>query len=95
MTVANTKAKSVYKANGVTREWPIDFVINQDVSNINILLEDASGEQTEVTTGYSLENNVVTYPTLDSGLAPVAEGNKVIIFRTIITHIRIIRILIF
>lgn len=82
MVIANTNTKSVFNANGVTREWPIDFVINQDVSKINILLEDASGEQTEVTTGYSLENNVVTYPTLESGLAPVAEGNKVIIFRT-------------
>lgn len=82
MTVANTKAKSVYNANGVTREWQIGFDFDANVSKLNIILEDIEGKQSVIEDNYIIEDGAVIYPTVESELDPVAEGNKIIIFRT-------------
>ena len=82
MVIANTKAKSVYNANGVTRAWQIGFDFDANVSKLNIILEDVEGKQSVIEDNYIIEDGAVIYPTVESELDPVAEGNKIIIFRT-------------
>ena len=82
MAISNTKSKSVYNANGVTREWQIGFDFDANVSKLNIILEDIEGKQSVIEDNYIIEDGAVIYPTVESELDPVAEGNKIIIFRT-------------
>lgn len=81
MSITNTKAKSVYNANGTTTEWNLGFTYNDTVSNVHIYIVDANDNETEVTSNYSIVDGVLTYPTTASGLAPLAEGNKLVIVR--------------
>lgn len=81
MSITNTKAKSVYNANGTTTEWNLGFTYNDTVSNVHIYIVDANDNETEVTSNYSIADGVLTYPTTASGLAPLAEGNKLVIVR--------------
>lgn len=81
MSVTNTKAKSVYNANGTTKEWNLGFTYDDTVSNVHIYIVDANDNETEVTSNYSIANGVLTYPTTESGLDPLAEGNKLVIVR--------------
>lgn len=81
MSVTNTKAKSVYNANGTTTEWNLGFTYDDTVSNVHIYIVDANDNETEVTSNYSIADGVLTYPTTASGLDPLAEGNKLVIVR--------------
>ena len=81
MSIINTKAKSVYNANGTTTEWNLGFTYDDTVSNVHIYIVDANDNETEVTSNYSIADGVLTYPTTASGLEPLAEGNKLVIVR--------------
>lgn len=81
MSITNTKAKSVYNANGTTTDWNLGFTYDDTVSNVHIYIVDANDNETEVTSNYSIAEGVLTYPTTDSGLEPLAEGNKLVIVR--------------
>ena len=81
MTIANTKASNVFNANGVTRDFELGFVYDENVSGISIKVIDAEGTETEVSSNYTIYNGVLTYPTVDSGLDPLAEGYKITIER--------------
>lgn len=81
MSITNTKAKSVYNANGTTIEWNLGFTYDDTVSNVHIYIVDANDNETEITSNYSIADGVLTYPTTDSGLEPLAEGNKLVIVR--------------
>ena len=81
MSITNTKAKSVYNANGTTIEWNLGFTYDDTVSNVHIYIVDANDNETEVTSNYSIADGVLTYPTTASGLEPLAEGNKLVIVR--------------
>ena len=81
MSITNTKAKSVYNANGTTTEWNLGFTYDDTVSNVHIYIVDANDNETKVTSNYSIADGVLTYPTTASGLAPLAEGNKLVIVR--------------
>ena len=81
MSITNTKAKSVYNANGTTTEWNLGFTYDDTVSNVHIYIVDANDNETEVTSNYSIADGVLTYPTTASGLEPLAEGNKLVIVR--------------
>ena len=81
MSITNTKAKSVYNANGTTIEWNLGFTYDDTVSNVHIYIVDANDNETKVTSNYSIADGVLTYPTTDSGLEPLAEGNKLVIVR--------------
>ena len=81
MSIINTKAKSVYNANGTTIEWNLGFTYDDTVSNVHIYIVDANDNETEVTSNYSIADGVLTYPTTASGLEPLAEGNKLVIVR--------------
>ena len=81
MSITNTKAKSVYNANGTTTEWNLGFTYDDTVSNVHIYIVDANDNETELTSNYSIADGVLTYPTTASGLEPLAEGNKLVIVR--------------
>lgn len=81
MSITNTKAKSVYNANGTTTEWNLGFTYDDTVSNVHIYIVDANDNETKITSNYSIADGVLTYPTTDSGLEPLAEGNKLVIVR--------------
>ena len=81
MSITNTKAKSVYNANGTTTDWNLGFTYDDTVSNVHIYIVDANDNETEVTSNYSIADGVLTYPTTDSELEPLAEGNKLVIVR--------------
>lgn len=81
MTIANTKASNVFNANGVTRDFNLGFVYDENVSGISIKVIDAEGTETEVSSNYTIYNGVLTYPTVDSGLDPLANGYKLTIER--------------
>lgn len=83
-TVASTSNKSgPYAGNGVTTNWVIDFPVNGvDESEINgYLVED--GISTLITTNFDVDLQALTYtyPTVASGLDPIATGVGIIIVR--------------
>ena len=82
MVIANTKAKSVYNTNGVTREWQVGFNFDSNVSSLHIIVEDEKGNDTEINANFTYKDGVITYPTVESELPPVKAGNKIIIYRS-------------
>lgn len=81
MTVANTNTSNIFNANGVTREWNLGFQYDSIVSSLNIYVRHADGTATTVTTNYELDGNVLTYPTVESELDPLPQGDKLIVER--------------
>lgn len=81
MTVANTNVSSSYNCNGVTREFNIGFHYNSTLSGLIIVVLHADGTSTTVTANYEIEDNVLTYPTLESELDPLPEGDVITISR--------------
>ena len=81
MTVANTNVSSSYNCNGVTREWNIGFHYNSTLSGLSIVVLHADGTSTEVTANYEIESGVLTYPTVESELDPLPEGDVITITR--------------
>ena len=81
MTVANTNVSSTYNCNGVTREWNIGFHYNPTLSGLDIVVLHADGTSTTVTANYEIESGVLTYPTVESELDPLPEGDVITITR--------------
>ena len=81
MTVANTNVSSSYNCNGVTREFNIGFHYNSTLSGLSIVVLHADGTSTTVSANYEIEDNVLTYPTLESELDPLPEGDVITISR--------------
>lgn len=81
MTVANTNVSSSYNCNGVTREFNIGFHYNSTLSGLSIVVKHADGTSTTVSANYEIEDNVLTYPTLESELDPLPEGDVITISR--------------
>lgn len=81
MTVANTNVSSSYNCNGVTREWNIGFHYNSTLSGLSIVVLHADGTSTDVTANYEIESGVLTYPTVESELDPLPEGDVITITR--------------
>lgn len=79
--ISNTNVKNVYPCDGKTREWPVTFEINENVSSLKVLVADSDGVVNPITTGYFYEGNVLTYPTFESGLKPLEEGKTIIVYR--------------
>jgi hypothetical protein len=74
--------KKTYDANGVTVAWPLTFTV-EDEDHVAVYVTDADGIQTLVEANYDvdLDTQEVTYPTVLSGLDPIASGNKVTVKR--------------
>lgn len=74
--IDNAIRKEVYDGDGSTVEWaiPFDYSDTEQVKLYTI----TDNVETEITTNFSINNNVITYPV--NG-APVPEGTKVLVIR--------------
>lgn len=74
--IDNTIRKEVYDGDGSTVEWtiPFDYSDTEQVKLYTI----TDDVETEITTNFSINNNVITYP-VDG--VPVPEGTKVLVIR--------------
>ena len=81
MTVANTNVSSSYNCNGATREFDLGFAFDSNLSNISIVVKHADGTSTNVTANYEIESGVLTYPTVESELDPLPQGDVITITR--------------
>lgn len=75
MTISRQLTKRIYSGNGLAREWSVDFpvVSSQD---IRLFITSPQGVQREVKSNYEFDetSHILTYPTLDSELEPLATG---------------------
>lgn len=79
--ISNTNVKNVYPCDGETREWPVTFEIDENVSSFKIIVFDSDGNKTPITTGFSYEDGVLVYPTVESELPLIERGNTIVICR--------------
>ena len=85
MTMSAGSIKHVYDGNAVTRDWDFTFpIISLDGSDIKLYKTAIDGTVTEITSNYSVDvaGSFVTYPTIVSGLALLAVGEKITLVRT-------------
>ncbi len=83
MSITSQNCKHIYLADGQTREFEIDFPV-LSAQDIAVYVTSAGGTETKITEHYAvnLAQGTVVYPTLASGLDPVAAGCKVTLVRT-------------
>ena len=83
MSITSPVCKHIYQADGETRNWEFEFKVlsSQDVA---VYVTTSDGVETHITTGYEVDtlNQTVVYPTLASGLSPLASGCKITLVRT-------------
>lgn len=82
MTVSTQITKRIYEGNGVTRQWDVDFPL-MAAEDLKVFVTSAQGNETEITTGFELnsQRTKLEYPTLASGLDPLASGYKITLVR--------------
>ncbi len=82
MSITSQICKHIYLADGQTREFEIDIPV-LSAQDIAVYVTAADGTETKITENYAVNiaQGTVTYPTLASGLAPVATGYKVTLVR--------------
>lgn len=75
MTVSTQLTKRIYSGNGLTREWSVDFPVSS-LQDIRIFITSPQGVQSEVESNYEFDetSHILTYPTLDSEMEPLATG---------------------
>ena len=84
MTIASTVTKKIYDADGVTRDWPITMETSGiSATEIKVYLVDEDGVSTLVTANYDVDLTAlsVEYPTVVSGLDPIASPNQILLVR--------------
>lgn len=82
MTVSNTNTKLQYSGDGSNRTFAITFPL-LSAAHLRVITTDASGTETEVSAHYTLSPalDAITYPTVESGLAPLPTGSKITLLR--------------
>jgi len=82
MTISNQVVKRVYQADGTTRAWEVDYPVLADGS-VAAFVTAANGTVTQVTEHFTwnAQNHIFTYPTVDSGLSPLAVGMSITLLR--------------
>ena len=80
--VPEIKRKETYDGDGATRYWDITFQYS-NAADIHVYLTPPDGNSIEITENFDVDTtlNRVEYPTVVSGLDPVAEGYKVTVAR--------------
>ena len=75
MTVSNTTVKLTYAGNGSNRVFGITFPL-LSASHLRVVVTDPDGVETNVTSNFAINTalNALTYPTVASGLEPLATG---------------------
>lgn len=84
MALSNTNNKDVLLADGVNTVWAYTFQpIDPAGADIKIIVTDLDGADTIISTNFTLNlaTAEVTYPSVISGLPPVASGYKVTLYR--------------
>jgi len=83
MTISTQVTKRIYQGNNLTREWEIDFPLLSP-QDLQVYITSAEGEETLLTSGYALNASatILTYPTIESGLPPLASGATITLVRT-------------
>lgn len=82
MTVSNTSVKIQYAGNGNTRQFDITFPL-LSASHLRIVVTDEDGTETEISNNFTVspQLNSVIYPTVESGMAPLEEGQSITLMR--------------
>lgn len=82
MTVSNTTTKLTYNGDGANRTFGVTFPL-LSANHLRIVVTDGDGMEHEVTANFALDPAlaVLTYPTLQSGLAPIPAGSKITLVR--------------
>lgn len=82
MTISVQLTKRIYAGNGLTRDWEVDFPVSS-VQDIRVFISSPQGTQTEIVSNYEYNatSQVLTYPTLTSGLDPLAAGWHITLVR--------------
>nr|DAJ93806.1 MAG TPA: tail fiber protein [Caudoviricetes sp.]DAN02658.1 MAG TPA: tail fiber protein [Caudoviricetes sp.] len=82
MTVANTTTKLQYKGNGENRTFGITFPL-ADGSHLRLFLTTPQGVESEITKNFAFSDTLdsITYPTLESGMEPLADGYTLTLLR--------------
>ena len=82
MTVANTTTKLQYKGNGENRTFGITFPL-ADGSHLRLFLTTPQGVESEITKNFAFSDTLesLTYPTLESGMEPLADGYTLTLLR--------------
>ncbi|WP_428042715.1 hypothetical protein [Candidatus Avelusimicrobium fimicolum] len=82
MTVSNTTVKLTYAGNGSNRVFGITFPL-LSASHLRVVVTDPDGVETNVTSNFTINTalNALTYPTVASGLEPLATGYTITLVR--------------
>lgn len=82
MTVSNTTVKLTYAGNGSNRVFGITFPL-LSASHLRVVVTDPDGVETNVTSNFAINTalNALTYPTVASGLDPLATGYTITLVR--------------
>lgn len=82
MTVSNTITKLQYSGDGANRQFGVTFPL-LSAAHLRIVVTDENGVETEINKNFAVSPmlNSVTYPTEESGLAPLAQGQKITLIR--------------
>ena len=74
--------KRTYQGNGVTTQWDVDFPLLA-AADVRVYLTSPEGIETALTDGYTVDlpTHTLTYPTAESGLAPLSEGWSLTVLR--------------
>lgn len=82
MTVSTQLTKRIYSGNGLTRNWEVDFPVSS-WQDIHVFITSPQGTQTEVSSNYEFDetSHLLTYPTVASGLDPLATGWSITLVR--------------
>lgn len=82
MTVSMQITKRIYAGNGVTRQWDVDFPF-ASAEHIRVYVTSPAGAEEEILSDFKLnaDGTELTYPTVESGKAPLAAGWSVTLVR--------------
>ncbi len=82
MTLSTQICKHIYETDGQTRTWELDFPI-LSAEHLQVFVRDAAGVETLITGGYevNIQQGTVIYPTVASGVAPLAAGQFLTLLR--------------
>lgn len=83
MSITSQVCKHIYLTDGQTRDFEIDFPV-LSAQDVAVYCTASDGTETKITENYAvhLMQGTVEYPTLSSGLDPVAAGCKITLVRT-------------
>lgn len=82
MTVSTQLTKRIYAANGLTREWEVDFPL-AGVQDLRVFITSPASHETEIYEGFEFneETNTLCYPTDESEQEPLAQGWTITLVR--------------